>query len=114
MSFWAAQVTIGTDLRAGGVSWAELLAGESLDAGGEDAAPALLGMFTPTPVTAAVGVAAERRLRAHWRARGLRVADARIAATATELDGPVATPDPRHWGAVPGLVIVDPSRYRSV
>lgn len=109
-AFLVAHVDIGTDLRVSGVSWAELLAGASLDAAGEDAVLEFLGMFTPAPVTAAVGTVAGRLLRAHAGARGLRMADALIAATAVELDCPVATLDQRHLGAVPGLVVVEPRR----
>lgn len=98
----------GTDLRASVVTWAELLAGERLDAEGENAVRALLGLFRGEPVTQAVGAAAGRLLRAHALARGLRLADALIAATALELDCPVATLDHRHLANLPGLLIVVP------
>jgi|GEM_PF-6369747 len=109
ITFLADHMVAGTDLRASAVTWAELLAGEGLDAAGEGVVFDLLQLFTPAAVTPAVGTAAGRLLRAHGRPRGLRMADALIAATALELDCPVATLDRRHLGVVPGLVTVEPS-----
>ena len=97
-----------SDLFVSAVTWAELLAGERLDAAGEATVRDLLGLFRCEPVTGDVGEAAGRLLRTLARSKGLRLADALIAGTALERDCPLATLDVRHFATVPGLVLAMP------
>ncbi len=77
------------------ITRAELFAGAS----GTDLAARLLAPFREVPVDRAIAERAGRIRREH----GLRLPDALIAATALERRLGLATRNPKHFAAVPGL-----------
>ena len=61
------------------------------------------------PVTEAIGQRATTYIEEHALVRGMRVADALIAATAVEWGRTLATANARHYAFVPGIAL---QRYR--
>lgn len=106
--FLESQARTGADLGVSAVTWAEVLAESHLDEEAEAVAIRLLRSLRTLPVTVAIATQAGRLVRAWRRSHGLGLPDAFIAASALEHDSPLVTLDQRHFGCVPGLVVLAP------